>query len=71
MPEDWQEAYASAMLETDKKKLTVKIETAKEVLQFWFSGLASSPEHAPQRQRIEDALRTLDMVRRIELQASA
>jgi hypothetical protein len=71
MPEDWEPAYTSAMLETDSKKLAVKIDVAREILQSWLSELSSSPEHRRQRERIEDALRTLDLVRRIELLASA
>jgi hypothetical protein len=69
MPQDWETVYASAMLETDHKKLADKIDTAKQVLLSCLSELSS--EDARQRERIEDALRTLDAVRRIELQASA
>ncbi|HKW18154.1 MAG TPA: hypothetical protein VJO35_11670 [Terriglobales bacterium] len=71
MTQDWEAAYANAMLETDRKKLAVKIGAATEILQSWLSELSGLPEHARQRERIEDALRTLDMLRRIEPQVSA
>jgi hypothetical protein len=71
MHKDWEAVYASAMLETDLKNLAVKIDSAKKVLQCCLLELNSGPEHSGQRQRIEDALRTLDTVRRIELCASA
>lgn len=71
MQQDWEAAYASAMLETDHKQLAVKIDSAQGILQSCLARLDRTPEYAQQRQRIEDALRTLDTVRRIELQIPA
>ena len=71
MTQDWGAAYADAMLETDFKQLAAKIDSAKQVLQSCLSELNSGPGDDQERGRIEDALRTLDAVRRIELRASA
>lgn len=68
---DWEAAYADAMLETDRQMLADKITSATEVLWSCLSELSSSPDHMVERERIEDALRTLDTLRRIELQVSA
>jgi hypothetical protein len=48
-----------------------KIGFAVTVLRASLVELNSSPEHNPQPERIEDALRTLKVVRRIELKISA
>src|ERR1700737_3078056 len=68
MHQDWEEAYRAAVLETDHHKLIDKIESATTVLRESLLEASSSPEHLSERRRIEDALRTLDMIRRIELQ---
>jgi hypothetical protein len=67
MSEDWEAAYCSAMLETDPQKLAVKIDSATVLLQACLSALNSAPESIQQRTRIQDALRTLDAARRLEL----
>ena len=71
MFERWECIYQDAMLETNNQKLAEKINIATGVLESRLSGLGSSPDDLRQKQRIEDALRTLDAVRRIELKASA
>jgi len=71
MYEDWEEAYRAAVLETDHNKLIDKIDSATTVLRKSLLEASSPPEHIGERQRIEDALRTLDMIRRIELQIPA
>jgi antitoxin component HigA of HigAB toxin-antitoxin module len=71
IPQDWEEAYRAAVLETDYHKLADKIDLAVTVLTECLLEVSSSPEHIGERQRIEDALRTLDMIRRIELQIPA
>jgi hypothetical protein len=71
MFQDWEGAYCSAMLETDPKKLADKISSATVLLQICLSELSSAPESIQQRTRIEEALRTLDAVRRLELGACA
>ena len=59
------------MLETDPHKLAVKIDFATRVLRGCLAELSSEPESREQRTRIEDALRTLDAIRRLELGACA
>lgn len=71
MTQDWEAAYSDAMLETDYKQMAAKIDFAQQVLQTCLSELSSGSGDARERVRIEDALRTLDTVRRIELQVSA
>jgi hypothetical protein len=69
--QSWEEAYRAAMLETDQHKLMDKIAFAIPVLGAALSELESTPEQSIERQRISDALRTLDMIRRVELKVSA
>jgi C4-dicarboxylate-specific signal transduction histidine kinase len=71
MLEKWEAAYQAAMLETDQKKMAAKIDHAASVLNAALLELASVPQHVSQRRRIEDALRALETVRRIELQLPA
>ncbi len=58
MPQDREEAYRAAVLETDGHKLAHKIDLAMTVLRDCLLELSSSPEHLSERQRMEDALRT-------------
>ena len=69
MYQDWEEAYRAAVLETDHNKLIDKIDSATTVLRKSLREASSPPEQTSERQRIEDALRTLDTIRRIELHA--
>ncbi|HZR64155.1 MAG TPA: hypothetical protein VFA85_03350 [Terriglobales bacterium] len=71
MFEEWESAYRDAMLETENQKLADKISFAVAVLESSLSELGSSIEDFSRKQRIEDALRTLETVRRIELKALA
>jgi hypothetical protein len=71
MLQDWEGAYRAAVLETDEHKLMGKIDSAMAVLRACLLELDSSPEHFDERQRISDALRTLEMIRRIELNVPA
>jgi len=71
MRQDWEEAYRAAVLETDHHKLAEKIDLAITVLRQCLKESSSPPERSSERQRMEDALRTLDMIRRIELQIPA
>ena len=71
MYQDWEEAYRAAVLETDHNKLMDKIDSATTVLRKSLLEASSPPEHLGERQRIEDALRTLDTIRRTELQIPA
>jgi len=67
MPQSWEAAYRQAMVETDRFRLIGKIDLAIPVLRACLEELESSAERLAERQRISDALLTLDMVRRVEL----
>jgi hypothetical protein len=67
MPQGWEAVYRQAVLETDDQRLAGKIDSAIPLLQACLLELDSSPLHFVERQRISDALRTLNMIRRIEL----
>lgn len=64
MLQDWEETYRAAVLETEHDKLTEKVDLAITVIRWRLS--SSSPEQSRERQRMEDALRTLDLIRRVE-----
>jgi hypothetical protein len=67
MPRGWEDAYRQAMFETDQHKLIGKVDLAIPVLRARLQDLGSSPERLTERQRVSDALLTLDTIRRIEL----
>ena len=71
MSENWQEAYLAAVLETDQCKLMGKIDSAMAVLRACLRELASSPKENGETERIQDALLTLEVIRRTELQIPA
>jgi hypothetical protein len=71
MTQDWEGAYRAAVLETDQHKLMGKIDWAMKVLRACLLELASSPEASGEMERIADALRTLDVIRRVELKTPA
>jgi hypothetical protein len=71
MAEVWEIAYRSAMLETDHQKVESKIDSAGSGLRACLLELICSPDHKIQRRRIEDAVRTLVVVRRLETKTSA
>jgi hypothetical protein len=68
MVQDWERAYRAAMLETDQRKLVGKIDSATEVLRACLLELGSSNEETSETERIADALRTLELIRRVELE---
>lgn len=71
MPQDWESAYRAAILETDPDKLNTKIEFARTAICASLLELDVSGEHRTKRQRLLDALSTLDLIRRVELKLSA
>ncbi len=70
MGSNWQEIYQAAVLETDRDKLAQKIHCALMLLQNQIHELGSSGHNSMERQRITDALRTLETIRRSEIQIS-
>jgi hypothetical protein len=71
MPQDWEEVYRAAVLEMDHYKMAKRIDVAISVLTGRLLEAGFSPEHNIERRRIVDALHTLDVIRRAELQLSA
>jgi len=71
MTKDWQGAYRAAVLETDHHKLIGKIDRSMNVLRASLLELASSPNASGEMERPVDALRTLEMIRRVELKTTA
>jgi hypothetical protein len=63
----WEGAYRAAMLETDQRKLIGKIDSATGVLRACLLELGSSPKESGETERIADALRTLELIRQVEL----
>lgn len=69
MPQDWERAYRAAVLETDRPKVIGQIDSAMSMLRACLLKLSSSPADGAEMGRIADALRTLDLLRRIELRS--
>jgi hypothetical protein len=70
-PQPWEEAYRAAVLETDHRKLADKIDAANVILWQCLLELDTSSGQGKERQRLSDALLTLDMIRRIEFRIPA
>jgi hypothetical protein len=68
MSQDWEAVYRAAVLELDLEKMPEKIDLAVSVLTGRLRETSSSPKDKMEKGRIEDALRTLDIIRRTELQ---
>ena len=66
----WQRAYEAALLELDRKKLLERVHTAEAVIFNRLQALVQipdSPEHAAERQAMEDALNALRVLKRNKL----
>ena len=62
---EWQPEHQAALLELDRKKLLERVTTAETAI---FNRIqAISPEHAAERQAIEDALASLRVLKRDNL----
>ena len=71
MSHDWESAYRAAILETDANQLGAKIDSATSAIFASMLELDASGDGGPERQRLVDALSTLDLIRRVELNLSA
>ena len=69
MTSDWEAVYQDAVLETDCYRLSDRIDSAVAVLCARLLELGLQPEYVGERHRIVDALQTLHMIRRTELNA--
>lgn len=67
MTPDWEAVYEDAVLETDSSRLGYRIDSAVVVLCGRLLELGFLPQHVGERHRIVDALQTLHMIRRTEL----
>jgi hypothetical protein len=68
----WEELYAAAVLEADPGKVVDRIETAQNALRERWQTLYQMPlARNRERRRVEDAIRTLNMIRATELEAPA
>ena len=68
----WEELYAAAVLETDPEKISDRINLAQDALRDRWRDLQKLPlarDH--EKQRVEDAIRTLNLIRNTELRSSA
>jgi hypothetical protein len=71
MQRDWESAYREAVLETDPGRIIGKIDMARVAVAASLSELETLGEHEIERQRLIDALSTLELIRRVELKISA
>ncbi len=71
-PRIWEELYAAAVLETDPTKAVARINTAQDALRERWHALCQEPlVHDRELERVEDAMRTLTLIRETELGTSA
>jgi len=71
MSQNWEDVYTAAVLETDSLKVIDKLDSAIVVLRTQLSRVASSSERVTDKRRIQEALWTLETIRRVEFEASA
>ena len=68
----WEELYVAAVLENDPNKAADRINTAQDALRERWHALSQVPlARNRERQRVEDAIRTLNMIRLNELDPRA
>ncbi len=68
----WEELYVAAVLESDPAKVESRIDVAQGALRERWQILCQAPRARDrERQRVEDAMRTLNLIRETELRDSA
>jgi hypothetical protein len=68
----WEELYVAAVLETDPAKMEDRINLAQDALrERWYTLRQVPIARHLERQRVEDAIRTLNMIRLNELEPPA
>jgi hypothetical protein len=71
-PRPWEELYAAAVLETDPQKISERIDQAQNALRDRWRDLQKLPlARDRERQQLEDAIRTLNLIRQTELHSFA
>ncbi|MGA8762615.1 MAG: hypothetical protein WB562_06970 [Candidatus Sulfotelmatobacter sp.] len=61
---DWQSEYESALLEVDPQKLPERVRAAEAAIFLRQQALVQSPDGHAEREAIEDAMRTLRVIKR-------
>ena len=60
----WYQRYASAVVELDPERLTERVNATEAAIHSRLRDLQDDSDHHEERQLMEDALRTLDFLRR-------
>ncbi len=63
----WQNEYAAAVLELDRKKLAERVAASETAIFNRLQTISQSSDHQAERQAIEDALAALRVLKRDEL----
>jgi hypothetical protein len=66
---DWKELYAAAILEPNRHAIPQRVASAQSVLRRRLQELRYSEGHRTERERVESAMRMLDLLLRTELAA--
>jgi hypothetical protein len=67
----WEELYAAAVLENDPARMVDRINRAQDALRQRWQMLRQARPGDREKQRVEDAIRTLNLIRQTELRTSA
>jgi len=68
----WEDLYVAAVLETDPAKAAARIDIAQDALRERWHALGQTPlARDPERKRVEDAIRTLNLIRLNEIEPPA
>lgn len=68
----WEQLYVAAVLESDPTKVEGRIDLAQDALRERWQILCQAPRARDrERQRVEDAMRTLNLIRETEHRDSA
>jgi hypothetical protein len=71
-PQPWEELYAAAVFETDPSKIADRVNTAQQELRRRWQTLHEPPlRNDRERTRVEDAIRTLNLISQMELDPPA
>jgi hypothetical protein len=72
VPQPWEELYAAAVFETDPGKIADRINIAQQELRRRWQTLQQPPlRNDRERQRVEDAIRTLNLISQTALEPPA
>jgi len=71
-PQPWEELYAAAVFEADPRKIADRVNTAQQELRRRWQSLHQTPlRNDRERQRVEDAIRTLNLISQTTLEPPA